>query len=116
MLSNSEEEGHDLVRINEADETDNITGQKRNPNAVLVTEECTCCDGNGRDWTSEYDYELCEACEGKGKVTTERDYLAEAFRIAQDRWYKPIQKEHVTAVIKHCRSMVGALMELPEVA
>jgi hypothetical protein len=60
--------------------------------------------------------ELCEACEGKWKITIERDYLAEAFRIAQDRWNRPIQKEHVTAVIKHCRKIVGATMELPEVA
>ena len=87
-----------------------------NPNAILVIEECPCCDGRGRDWTAEDGSDICEVCDGKGKVAIERDYLAEAFKIAQGGWYRPIEREHVTAVIQHCRKMVGAAMELPEVA
>jgi hypothetical protein len=83
--------------------------------AILILEDCPHCDGTGVQITED-DFVVCEVCDGTKKITVARNYLAEAFKIAQDRWHKPIQKEHLIAIIQYCRKMVGAALDLPEVA
>jgi enhancing lycopene biosynthesis protein 2 len=46
----------------------------------------------------------------------ERNYLGEAFRIARGESMLLAEREHLIALIAHCRALVGAAMELPEVA
>jgi hypothetical protein len=46
----------------------------------------------------------------------ERNYLGEAFRIVRGETMILAEREHLIALIAHCRALVGAAMELPEVA
>ena len=43
------------------------------------------------------------------------DYLGEAFRIAAGQSWRVPEREHLVAVIEHCRKLVSAVMNLSEV-
>jgi DnaJ-class molecular chaperone len=79
------------------------------------TLKCYLCRGTGISCANEADWDnqdTCPECDGKGAIT--RNYLAEAFEIARCRGTVPVCREHVEAVIKHCRALVSATMQLPE--
>ena len=61
------------------------------------------------------DPEECPGCYGGGKQTVVHNYLAEALRIAAGNSAMLAQREHLQAVIQHCRSLVGALMAIAEI-
>src|SRR5579862_4597073 len=84
---------------------------------VEVEEECEECGGNGYDWgsLSPIDPEECPACLGSGKQTVMRNYLAEALRIAAGKSARLAQREHLVAVIQHCRGLVGAVMGIADI-
>jgi hypothetical protein len=44
-----------------------------------------------------------------------RNFLGEAFRIAAGQSPAAPERAHLVAIIAHCRRLVGALMNLPEV-
>ena len=54
-------------------------------------------------------------CQGSGKQIVIHNYLAEALRIAAGNSAMLAQREHLVAVIQHCRGLVGALMAISEV-
>jgi hypothetical protein len=87
----------------------------------VVEQEIACeeCGGSGRDIGSldPWDGDVCEKCAGTGRQTITRNYLAEAFQIsANPDSIRPVERQHLVAVIQHCREIVGALMSFPEVA
>jgi len=89
----------------------------RPPFMVKVEEKCEECGGYGYDCgsLSPIDPEECPACHGSGKQIVVRNYLAEALRIAAGKSSMLAQREHLQAVIQHCRSLVGALMAIADI-
>ncbi len=87
------------------------------PFVVKVEEKCEECGGNGYDCgsLSPIDPEECPVCHGSGKQIVVRNYLAEALRIAAGRAATLAQREHLQAVIQHCRGLVGALMAIEDI-
>ncbi len=87
------------------------------PYVVEVEEECEECGGSGYDCgsLSPIDPEECPACYGSGKQVTVHNYLAEALRIAAGNSAMLAQREHLQAVIQHCRSLVGAVMVIADI-
>jgi hypothetical protein len=63
-----------------------------------------------------WDAEQCATCHGAGTQLVERNYLAEAFRIAAGDFLVPPKPEHVKAIVEHCRKLASAALTLPEVA
>jgi DnaJ-class molecular chaperone len=92
-------------------------GAKMKPYLVEVEEECEECGGSGHDCgsLSPIDPEGCPACFGSGKQIVIHNYLAEALRIAAGKSAMLAQREHLQAVIQHCRSLVGALMAIADI-
>jgi hypothetical protein len=84
------------------------------PYAIEVEEECEECGGSGYDRgsLSPIEPEECPACLGSGKQMTLHNYLAEALRIAAGNSAMLAQREHLRAVILHCRRIVSALMSI----
>lgn len=83
---------------------------------VRVEEEREQCGGSGNDCgsLSPIEPEECPACHGSGKQVVVRNYLAEALRIAAGKSAATPQREHLEAIIQHCRSLVGALMVIAD--
>jgi DnaJ-class molecular chaperone len=84
---------------------------------VEVEEECEECGGSGYDWgsLSPINPEDCPPCFGSGRQMTVHNYLAEALRIAAGNSAMPAKREHLEAVIQHCRGLVSALMAIADV-
>jgi len=77
------------------------------------------CGGSGFDpgGIDPWGPEVCPTCHGERTQRITRNYLAEAFQIsANPDSTRPVERQHLVAVIQHCRELVGALMRLPEVA
>ena len=93
-----------------------LLGESRTkpPFVVKVEQSCEDCGGSGYDRGSlnPIDPEECPVCHGSGKQVIVRNYLAEALRIAAGTSSVVAQREHLKAVIEHCRSLVGAVMLL----
>jgi hypothetical protein len=92
--------------------------EMKSPYVIEVEEECQDCGGSRYDYgsLSPIEPEECPACLGSGKqVTVHNYYLAEALRIAAGKSSMLAQREHLQAVIQHCRSLVGALMAISEI-
>jgi hypothetical protein len=89
----------------------------RPPFMAKVEEKCEECGGSGYDCgsLSLIDPEECPTCHGSSKQIVVRNYLAEALRIAAGKSSMVAQREHLQAVIQHCRSLVGALMAIAEI-
>ena len=87
------------------------------PHLVEVAEECEECGGSGYDCgsLSPIEPEDCPVCQGSGKQIVIHNYLAEALRIAAGNSAMLTKREHLQAVIQHCRSLVGALMAIAEI-
>lgn len=89
------------------------------PYTAEVEVNCDECGGSGFDpgGIDPWGPEVCPRCHGAKTQMITRNYLAEAFQIAanpdSDR---PIERQHLVAVIQHCRQAVSALVSLPEVA
>ena len=64
----------------------------RNPNGVEEPDPCPDCGGSG-----------------------ERNYLAEAFRIAAGQSSLVCERPHLIAIVNHCRDLTSAALILPEV-
>jgi hypothetical protein len=84
----------------------------------MVEQHCEDCDGSGGDpgALNPWEAEACPTCNGVGTRLVERNYLAEAFRIAAGESLQPPEPEHVKAVVEHCRKLASAALTLPEVA
>ena len=89
------------------------------PYIIEVEVNCDECGGSGFDpggidpWESEPSL----AYQGAKTQKITRNYLAEAFQIAANsESTRPIERQHLVAVIQHCRQAVSALVSLPEVA
>lgn len=82
---------------------------------VELEENCEDCGGSGFDIgsLSAVEPEGCRACRGSGKQIVRRNYLSEALRIAGGMSHKAPQREHLQAIIQHCRSLVAAAIVLP---
>ena len=87
------------------------------PFVVQVEENCEECGGYGYDWgsLSPTDPEDCPVCHGSGKQMVLRNYLAEALRIAAGKSSMLVQREHLEAVIQHCRGLVSAVMTIADI-
>ena|ERR1700733_9394036 len=87
------------------------------PYVVEVEEECEECGGSGCDCgsLSPIEPENCPVCQGSGKQIVIHDYLAEALRIAAGNSGMLAQREHLVAVIQHCRGLVGAVMGIADI-
>lgn len=87
------------------------------PYLVELEEKCEECGGSGCDCgsLSPIDPEDCPACFGSRKQMTVHNYLAEALRIAAGNSALPAKREHLQAVIQHCRGLVGALLAIADI-
>ena len=83
----------------------------------VVEVACQDCGGTGNDAGGWDPFaEACGSCNGSGKETVERNYLAEAFRIVGDSQCSvPVERKHLAAVVQHCRIAVSTIISLPEV-
>jgi hypothetical protein len=89
------------------------------PYIIEMEVNCDECGGSGFDPGSidPWGPEVCPTCHGAKTQTITRNYLAEAFQIsANPDSIRPVERQHLVAVIQHCRELVGALMSFPEVA
>jgi hypothetical protein len=81
--------------------------------------DCQDCGGRGYDPGSvnPQEAEDCLACQGSGKESIVRNYLAEAFRIAANPQanLQP-ERAHLVALTAYARQTVNALMSVQEVA
>jgi hypothetical protein len=85
------------------------------PFSALVEQECEDCKGTGQDAGAlDNDYDPCSHCNGSGKETVLRKYLAEAFAIAAGQSSRPAEKEHLVAITQYARETVSALFAQPE--
>ena len=85
---------------------------------IVRTEgQCEDCGGSGYDRGSVHPMEPedCPTCHGSGKQVVVRNYLAEALRIAAGGSSIAAQREHLQAVIQHCRGLLGALMSIADI-
>jgi hypothetical protein len=87
------------------------------PFVARVEETCENCGGSGYDSgsLSPVEPEDCPVCQGSGKQIVIHNYLAEALRIAAGNSAMLTQREHLVAVIRHCRGLVGALMAIADI-
>ena len=83
-----------------------------------VEQDCQDCGGSGYDSSSLDPFgDICKSCMGSGKETVIRNYLAEALRIAANpESTRPVEREHLVAIVKYTRDAISALTALPEVA
>lgn len=89
------------------------------PFVLEVEENCEECGGSGFDpgGIDPWGPEPCPVCDGAKTRRITRNYLAEAFQIAANpESTRPVERQHLVAVIQHCRQAVSALVSLPEVA
>jgi hypothetical protein len=89
------------------------------PFSALVEIPCQDCGAKGYDSGSvnPHQPEVCPACQGSGKETVLRNYLAEAFRIAADpKTNLQLERAHLVALTAYARQTVSALIGLAEVA
>jgi len=93
---------------------------QRFPRYVVEVEvNCDECGGSGFDpgGIDPWGPELCRVCRGARKQRILRNYLAEAFQIAANPdSVRQVERQHLIAVIQHCREAVSALVSLPEIA
>jgi hypothetical protein len=93
--------------------------ETRPPYILEANADCDHCGGSGFDpgGIDPWGPEVCSRCHGTKTQTIIRNYLAEAFQIAANPDGKrQIERQHLVAVIQHCRQAVSALVSLPEVA
>jgi hypothetical protein len=91
----------------------------RHPYVLEIEVNCEECGGSGFDpgGIDPWGPEPCPACRGVKTRRITRNYLAEAFMIAANsESARPVERQHLVAVIQHCREAVSALVVLPEVA
>lgn len=91
----------------------------QSPYSREVEVNCDECGGSGLDpgAIDPWGPEVCPRCRGAKTETITRNYLAEAFQIAANADnQRQIERQHLVAVIQHCRQAVSALVSLPEVA
>ena len=96
-----------------------VAAQIVQPYIATVEENCEECGGSGFDpgGIDPWGPEVCPKCRGAKTRTIIRNYLAEAFQIAANpESARQIERQHLVAVIQHCREAVSALVSLPEVA
>jgi DnaJ-class molecular chaperone len=89
------------------------------PHIVEIELNCDECGGSGFDpgAIDPWGPEVCPRCHGAKTEMISRNYLAEAFQIAANPdSARQIERQHLVAVIQHCRQAVSALVSLPEVA
>ena len=89
------------------------------PYVMEVEANCEECGGSGIDHggVDPWDLEPCPLCQGARTQMIIRNYLAEAFQIAANpESIRPVERQHLVAVIHHCRQAVSVLVSLPEVA
>jgi hypothetical protein len=87
------------------------------PFSALVEIPCQDCGAKGYDAGSlnPHQREVCPACQGSGKETVLRNYLAEAFRIAADpKTNLQLERAHLVALTAYARPTVSALIGLVE--
>jgi hypothetical protein len=108
-------------RRNDIESMQHLSGEStvlsRAPYSVEVEEQCEDCAGSGYDCgsLSPIEPEDCPVCQGSGKQIVIHNYLAEALRIAAGNSAMLAQREHLVAVIQHCRSLVGAVMGIADI-
>jgi hypothetical protein len=98
---------------------DNARPETHQPYVLEVEVSCDECGGSGFDpgGIDPWGPESCLGCLGVKTQRITRNYLAEAFQIAANpESTRPIERQHLVAVIQHCREAVSALVSLPEVA
>jgi len=84
--------------------------------------DCEDCGGSGRDPGAldaylESTEPVCPSCKGLGVETVTRNFLSEAFAIASNPdSTRPVEREHLVAIVRYAREHVSALFQLPEVA
>ena len=89
------------------------------PYIVDVEADCEECGGSGFDpgGIDPWGAEPCPTCRGAKTQRIVRNFLAEAFQIvANPDSARPVEREHLVAIIQHCRELVSALVILPDVA
>jgi hypothetical protein len=89
------------------------------PHVLEIEVNCEECGGSGFDpgGIDPWGPEPCPACRGAKTRRITRNYLAEAFQIAANpASTRPVERQHLVAVIQHCRKAISALVILPEVA
>ncbi len=86
------------------------------PFVVKLEQPCDDCGGSGRDWGSldPIDPEDCPVCHGSGRQTVTRNYLVEALKIAAGHSPIDAQREHVQAIVQHCRALVSAVIQIAD--
>ncbi len=80
--------------------------------------DCDECGGSGFDpgGIDPWGPEVCPKCHGAKTQTISRNYLAEAFRIAANpESTRPVERQHLVAIVQYCREAVSAIVALPEI-
>ena len=91
--------------------------QFKRPYSMEREVACDECGGSGFDpgGLDPWGPEPCPACHGARTQRIVRNFLAEAFQIAANPdSTRPVERQHLVAVIQHCREAVSALVVLPE--
>ena len=99
--------------------TETARPETQPPYVHEIEVNCEDCGGSGFDpgGIDPWGPEPCPACRGAKTRRITRNYLAEAFQIAANpESTRPVERQHLVAVIQHCRKAISALVILPEVA
>ena len=93
--------------------------QFKRPYSMEREVACEECGGSGFDpgGVDPWGPEPCPVCRGAKTLRIVRNFLAEAFQIAANPdSTRPVERQHLIAIIHHCRELVSALVALPDVA
>ena len=87
------------------------------PYILEVEVNCEECGGSGFDpgGLDPWGPEPCAACHGAKTQRIARNFLAEAFQIVTNLdSARTVERQHLVAIIHHCRELISALVALPE--
>jgi hypothetical protein len=87
------------------------------PFIIEIEVNCDECGGSGYDpgGIDPWGPDLCPACHGAKTQKITRNYLAEAFQIAANpESTRPVERQHLVAIVQYCREAVSAVVGLPE--
>lgn len=82
--------------------------------SVAADVPCDDCGGTGIDvgGLNEYQPETCQHCQGSGKESMHRNYLAEAFAVAEGRSMMIAERKHLAALIDQLKIVTQKYCDL----
>jgi hypothetical protein len=80
------------------------------PYSSIIETACDDCGGTGAASGKHEEYDPCTYCNGSGKQAVLRNWLGEAFQIAQGKLAITCEREHLQAMVHYAKQVVNCYM------